>query len=171
MVAVAVGLVAACVAIVHARRLVQAATRRHTLLLPVEAGHVVLAAGMATMFLAPRVGSGVAFVWIYLVAALVFLGFAAGRRECCDAPFWSCYSMLAVESFAMAAVVGAAHGWTDHLTALFVTVFASAGVVGAARLVVPRFVPRFVPAFAGGGSLTPAASRVVMSGVMLLMFL
>lgn len=165
---VAVGLLLAGAGIFHVRRLSRAVSKGHGLLVPIETGHVVLAAGMATMFLAPRALASLPFAWLYLAAALVFLGFAAGQPRCCDAPFWSCYSLLTIESFAMAVVVASSQGWTDHLTALFVVVFGTVVAVAIGRLVITRVMP---PSRFSWSSLTPATSQVVMSGAMLLMFL
>ncbi|CUU58004.1 hypothetical protein Ga0074812_11632 [Parafrankia irregularis] len=150
----------------------------------IEVAHVLVAAGMAVMFVGPpRLIGAWPFFAVYLALALVMLAMVVLHPHCGTPGVWSCCAMVVVESAAMACMSGAVGfaGWplrTDGaLGAWCVAVFAGACLVAlvglparwAARTSARRITAWLVRAFPD--PVVPRGTRLVMSGGMVLMFL
>lgn len=150
----------------------------------IEAGHVLVAGGMAVMFVGPAevVGSWV-FLTVYAALAVTMLAVVLVHPHCGTPGVWSCCAMLVVESTAMACMSGAVAfaGWplrTDGaLGAWGVALFAGACLVAlvglparrAARTSARGLAAWLVRAFPE--PVVPRGTRLIMSGGMVLMFL
>ncbi|THJ68341.1 DUF5134 domain-containing protein [Candidatus Frankia alpina] len=188
-VALAAAVATGIVALFHATRIVTGAGRAHHVpafarrvlrgrsaaFVPVEIGHTIVAVGMAIMFVGPSgLASSGAFALTYLVLAGVFLVLVLTNPACCEPAQWSCCSMLVVEALAMACMAHAGRwpvgdlGDRGDLSGWFAVVFAVAAVAAVGGPLLRRAWPAWdaIPA-----PITPAASRLLMAGGMLLMLL
>ncbi|OAA23872.1 hypothetical protein UG55_103314 [Frankia sp. EI5c] len=150
----------------------------------IEVGHVLVAAGMAVMFTGPeRVVGSWPFVAVYLTLAVSLLVVVVTHPQCGLPGVWSCCAMLVVEAAAMACMSGAVGfaGWpvgVDGAAGTWcVVLFAGACLVAlvglparrAARSSARPLVARLMRVFPE--PVVPRATRLIMSGGMVLMFL